>query len=200
MRVLAHFALWRLGLATAETQTTAAERDCLAHHASGRKRLAEIGVWHGVTTSRLRQAMAPDAVLLAIDPYPAGRLGFSMPMVVARKEVSRVSNGSVKWLRQTSVAAASSLDRSETFDFVFIDGEHTYDGLQADWTAWSPRLVDGGTIGLHDSRSTPQRLIDDAGSVRFTTEVILNDPRFEVADTVDSLTVLRRKQGQVQIG
>ncbi len=195
MRVFTHFVLWRLGLATAETQTTVAERDCLAHHASGKKRLAEIGVWHGVTTSRLRQAMAPDATLLAIDPYPAGRLGFSMPRAVARKEVSKVANGAVRWLRQTGVAAANSLDCSETFDFVFIDGEHTYEGLRADWTGWSPRLVQGGIVGLHDSRSTPQRQIDDAGSVRFTTEVILNDPCFEVVDTVDSLTVLRRKQG-----
>jgi predicted O-methyltransferase YrrM len=194
MRVLVHFALWRLGLATAETQTTIAERDCLARHASGRKRLAEIGVWHGVTTSRLRQAMAPDAILLAIDPYPAGRLGFSMPMAIARKEVSKVENGSVKWLRETAVAASSGLDRSESFDFVFIDGEHTYEGLRADWTGWSPRLVQGGIVGLHDSRSTPQRPIDDAGSVRFTSEVILNDPRFEVVDAVDSLTMLRRKQ------
>jgi len=195
MRVLAHFVLWRLGLAVAETQTTAAERDCLARHASGKKRLVEIGVWHGVTTSRLRQAMAPDATLLAIDPYPVGRLRFSMPMAVARREVSKVSNGCVKWLRQTGVVAATSLGPSENFDFVFIDGEHTYEGLKVDWTGWSPRLVQGGIVGLHDSRSTPQRQIDDAGSVRFTTEVILNDPCFEIVDAVDSLTVLRRRQG-----
>jgi predicted O-methyltransferase YrrM len=118
-----------------------------------------------------------------------------MPLAVARKEVARIANGSVKWLRQTGADAAINLDRSENFDFVFIDGEHTYEGLQADWRGWSPRLVQGGIVGLHDSRSTPQRPIDDAGSVRFTAEVILNDPRFEIVDTVDSLTVLRRKQG-----
>src|SRR5205807_2205537 len=138
MRVLVHFALWNLGLAHAETQTTEVERDCLVHHASGRKRLAEIGVWHGVTTSRLRKTMAPEATLFAIDPYPAGRLGFSMPMVIAHREVRRVSNGSVKWVRKTGVEISGSLAASEIFDFVFIDGEHTYEGLQADWTGWSP--------------------------------------------------------------
>ena len=39
MRVLVHLLLWRVGLAQAETQTTPAERDCLARHVSGRKRL-----------------------------------------------------------------------------------------------------------------------------------------------------------------
>jgi hypothetical protein len=37
------------------------------------------------------------------------------------------------------------------------------------------------------------RQIDDAGSVRFTREVIARDPDFETIDTVDSLTVLRRR-------
>src|SRR3989442_860662 len=77
MRVLLHLILWRLGLASAESQTTIAERECLARYAAGRRRLAEIGVWHGGTTRRLRAAMAPDADLLAIDPYSVGRLGFS---------------------------------------------------------------------------------------------------------------------------
>jgi predicted O-methyltransferase YrrM len=192
MRTLVHFALWNIGLVSPETQTTSAERDCLAQYASGKKKLAEIGVWHGVTTSRLRQAMAPDAILLAIDPYPVGRLRFSMPMVVARSEVGKIANGSVKWLRQTSVEAAGTIAVSEVFDFIFIDGEHTYEGLKADWTAWSPRLAQGGIVGLHDSRSTAHRPIPDAGSVRFTREAILNDPRFELVDRVDSLTVLRR--------
>jgi hypothetical protein len=34
---------------------------------------------------------------------------------------------------------------------------------------------------------------DMLDSVRFTTEVVLNDTRFAVADTVDSLTVLERR-------
>lgn len=136
--------------------------------------------------------MAPDAILLAIDPYPVGRLRFSMPMIVARSEVGKVANGSVKWVRQTSVEAAGTLDPSEIFDFIFIDGEHTFEGLRADWTTWSPRLAQGGIVGLHDSRSTPHRPIPDAGSVRFTSEAIVNDARFELIDTVDSLTILRR--------
>jgi predicted O-methyltransferase YrrM len=192
MKVFTHFGLWSVGLAKAETQTTDAERDCLARHASGKKRLAEIGVWHGVTTCRLRKAMAADAILYAIDPYPVGRLGFSTQYVIGHREVSKVSNGSLKWIRQTGAEAAHSLAGAGPFDFVFIDGDHSYEGLQADWTAWKPLLASAGIVALHDSRSTPERPIDDAGSVRFTRDVILHDHCFEVAEAVNSLTVLRR--------
>jgi predicted O-methyltransferase YrrM len=192
MTVLAHFGLWGVGLAKAETQTTEAERDCLARHAAGKKRIAEIGVWHGVTTCRLRKAMASDGRLFAIDPYPAGRLGFSTQYVIAHREVSRIHNGALEWIRQTGAEAARNLAETEPFDFVFIDGDHSYEGLQADWNGWRPILARNGIIALHDSRSTPERAIDDAGSVRFTRDVILADHCFEVVDTVDSLTVLKR--------
>ena len=70
MRVLPQFLLWSIGLSSAQTQTTASERDCLARHANGRRRLVEIGVWQGVTTSRLAACMARDGVLFAVDPFP----------------------------------------------------------------------------------------------------------------------------------
>ena len=63
-----HFARWFVGLAGPETQTTVAERDCLCRHAAGCRRVVEIGVWHGVTTCRLRGQMAADGILYAVDP------------------------------------------------------------------------------------------------------------------------------------
>src|ERR1700722_20557890 len=98
MRVTTHFVLWRLGLARAETQTSDKERICLAHFATGRKRLIEIGSWHGVSSSILRRVMAPDGVLICVDPYPVGRFGFSPQRLIALKEVSKVRNGTVRWV------------------------------------------------------------------------------------------------------
>jgi predicted O-methyltransferase YrrM len=92
-------------------------------------------------------------------------------------------------VRTTGAAAARD---HQTVDFVFIDGDHSEHGLLADWQAWSPLVEPGGIVALHDSRSTLERPIDDAGSVKVTKEVILRDSRFSVVDTVDSLTVLRR--------
>ena len=137
---MTHFVLWSLGLARAETQTSEAERDCLARHSDRKKCLVEIGVWHGVTTCRLRRAMAPDGVIHGVDPYPVGRLGFSAQQVIARREVGRIPTGNMHWMRCTGVQAAAEFTRtgSGPADFVFIDGDHSFGGLRGDWEAWTP--------------------------------------------------------------
>lgn len=191
-----HFLLWRLGIAAAQTQTTAAERQCLQSHAAGRRRLAEIGVWHGVNTRRLKAAMAHDGMLFAIDPFPASRFGFSWEQRIAFGEVGRELNGHVQFLQMTSAEAAERFPSicSDPLDFVFVDGDHSYEGLATDWTLWTPLIAGGGVIALHDSQSFAGRNIDNAGSVQFTRERVLADPRFRVLNRVDSLTVLQRKQ------
>jgi predicted O-methyltransferase YrrM len=195
MSVVAHYVKWRLGLAKAEGATTAAEADCLLRHARGKKRLAEIGVWQGGTTARLRAAMAPAATLFAVDPFPKGRLGFSTQRAIATREVAKIANGRVVWIRQTAAEASRDpVVRSGGFEFVFLDALHTYDGLREDWEAWSPLVANGGVIAIHDSRASPGGHSEDVGGVRFTNDVILVDPRFEVVETIDSLTVLRRRR------
>lgn len=190
---LRHFLGWLAGLRSAETQTTPAERACLARHAQGRARLAEIGVWHGVNTTLFRRVMDPHGTLYAIDPFPVGRLVVSFPRIIARAEVRRVSRGTVTWLRTTGVKAAAHMH--QPVDFVFIDGDHSAEGLTGDWQAWCDLIAPGGIVALHDSRSTCARPIDGAGSVLVTNNLILRDPRFEVVETTDSLTVLTRRKG-----
>ena len=195
MSALTHLALWSLGLRAAETQTSHAERECLQRHATGKRRLVEIGVWHGVNTASLRRVMAPDGILFAVDPFPAGRLGLNWQWPIAKGEVKRVKNGRVCWLRTTGRdAARSPLAReSGLMDFVFIDGDHSYDGLREDWEGWKPLTAPGGIIALHDSRSSATRSIDDAGSARFTREVVDRDPSVELVEVVDTLSVYRRR-------
>jgi predicted O-methyltransferase YrrM len=197
VNVISHYLLWSVGLARPTTQTSDAERACLARHAAAKRRLAEIGVWHGVTTCILRQAMASDGVLYAVDPFPRGRLGTSFPQRIARREVDKFKRGQVVWLRLTGAQASQQVAQLEPdkFDFVFIDGDHSYHGLEEDWQGWSCRMAPGGLIALHDSRSSGVRDIESAGSVIFTREVIAKDPRFQTADAVDTLTVLRKVDG-----
>jgi len=194
MRVTSHLVLWMLGLAQAETQTSAEERGCLARHAAGRKRIVEIGSWHGVSSACLRLAMASDGELICVDPYPAGRLRFSAQRLIALREVSKVRNGKVRWVRMTGADAGRHFAASgeAAIDFVFIDGDHSYEGLREDWEAWSGLVAAGGLVALHDSCSSAARRIDHAGSVIYTRDAIMRDPRFRLIERVDTLSVLER--------
>ncbi len=186
-----HFLRWSLGLAAAETQTSAAEREAIARHAAGKRRCVEIGVWHGVNTRRIRDAMDPSGTLWGVDPFPPGRLGFSIPRRIAVRETARSANGSLMLVRKTGEEAARGWQGP--VDFLFVDGDHTYEGLRNDWEGWSGHVAPGGIVCLHDSHATPERPIQDAGSVRYTEELVRRDARFEVVEVVETLTVLRRR-------
>lgn len=38
----------------------------------------------------------------------------------------------------------------QTIDLLFIDGDHSYDGVMADLHCWLPKLRDGGWLVMHD--------------------------------------------------
>ena len=193
MRALPHLLAWYAGLARPETQTTSAEREAIVRHARGCRRVVEVGVWHGVTTALLRDAMDPRGVLWAVDPFPPGRLGFNPQRPIASGHVGRVRNGTVRWVRTTGTIAADLYRDSgeDAPDLVFIDGDHSYEAAAGDWRAWSRLVRAGGVIGLHDSRATPGRDISSAGSARVTRDLVLTERRFETLEIVDSLTIVR---------
>ena len=196
MSVLLHLIKWQLGLAQAEIWTTEDERACLARHAAGKRRLVEVGVWHGGTTRHLRAAMSPDATLYAVDPFPKGRLGFSIPRLVARREVRRVPTGRVIWVRQTGEAAArmETMREPPPIDFVFVDNAQTYDHLRVEWEAWAPVVGCGGIIALHDTRPGPDGAPPQTSEI-YARDVVRRDARFTTVDEVDTLTVLQRLPG-----
>lgn len=158
-RTLVRWALWNIGLLAPETQTTTSERQCLARYAAGRRRLAEIGVYNGVTTLVLRRVMASEGVLYAVDPFPSGKLGFNIDELIARHTVNQSTNGAVEFVKMTGAEAAKRHIemRFPPIDFIFIDGDHSWSGIHADWTNWSPLLMTHGIVALHDSRSYPGR-------------------------------------------
>jgi hypothetical protein len=99
----------------------------------------------------------------------------------------------VAWVRKTGVEAAAEAARTgKQVDLVFIDGDHSWEGVSGDWNAWSPLVRMGGHVALHDSRSTPTRNLEEAGSARFTRDVVRHAPGWRVVEEVDSLTVVQR--------
>ena len=46
-------------------------------------------------------------------------------------------------------------------DFLFIDGDHTYEGVRADFEMYSPLVREGGLIALHDIVQGPHETVGD---------------------------------------
>lgn len=59
--------------------------------------------------------------------------------------------GQFKVLRMTSEEAVEQF-ADESVDFVFIDGDHSYEGCATDIRLWYPKVRDGGLMSGHDYR------------------------------------------------
>jgi cephalosporin hydroxylase len=79
----------------------------------------------------------------------------------------------------TAKAVTEALD-GELFDFAFIDGDHTYDGVRADWLAYSPMVRPGGTVAFHDTWPNFDR--HEPGVVRWVDELRHHLPSIEWTD------------------
>lgn len=122
---------------------------------------AEIGVWKG-DFSECIQATAQPRALHLVDPwqfvaaYPrrwyggaAARNQDDMDRI-HRDVVSRFAgNPRVTVHRLDSRSAAESLAET-AFDWVYIDGDHSYEAVQDDLTNWAPRLKPGGVLSGDD--------------------------------------------------
>lgn len=55
----------------------------------------------------------------------------------------------IKPIRKDSVEA-SKLYQNNSIDFIFIDGDHSFEGINRDLHAWFPKLSKSGIIAGHD--------------------------------------------------
>lgn len=57
-------------------------------------------------------------------------------------------------LRMDSVAAAAKFS-DKSLAFVYLDGDHSYDGFRRDLMAWWPKVQSGGILAGHDYYDRP---------------------------------------------
>jgi predicted O-methyltransferase YrrM len=180
------------GLESPNTQTTRSERDAIANWAKGATTAVEIGVFEGVNTTLIAQTIKPEGVLYGIDPFFKGAIGICYSKLITKRLLKRNAVGDkVKLIEKLSFDAVNDVPKA--IDFIFIDGDHSYEGLKKDWELYSPRVVLNGIIALHDT-TVPD--FDPArsalGSIAFYEGIISKDDRFLKLQTVDSLNILKR--------
>ena len=183
------------GLGVPQSQTTAGERAALQWYSRGKRRGLEFGVYEGVTTCLIAEELASDGILYSIDPFLNGRLGICWGKLIATVMIRRSGlRERVQLVEKYSYEAVDCI--TGQFDFIFVDEDHSLQGIARDWVDWSKRVSPGGVIALHDSlAATSNPAVARLGSVEYFDSQIRHDDRFEIVEQVDSLSVLIRRGG-----
>jgi predicted O-methyltransferase YrrM len=78
-------------------------------------------------------------------------------------------------------------------DFCFVDGDHSWSGIDTDWKIVVEKLTPGGIVCLHDVFVPPDMEWQRLDSSRYFQEVITKNVDFELIDQISTLGVLRRR-------
>ena len=126
--------------------------------ATGRRRVVELGVYEGSSAVVLCEVLDAGAELHLVDPF--GHHGWALPAgwgategasrrVVARA-ARRHAGPRVHLARRLQRAVAQRWDGA--VDLVFIDGDHSEEGVRTDWEGWHGFVEPGGAVLFHDAR------------------------------------------------
>jgi predicted O-methyltransferase YrrM len=112
------------------------------------KYICEIGSASGGTLFLLAQICRPDAVCFSIDLT----LSFQRAIVYGRfggpsQKITIIRGDSAS---STTQRQLRRLLNYCALDLLFIDGDHAYEGVKADFAAYAPLVKEGGLIALHD--------------------------------------------------
>jgi hypothetical protein len=121
----------------------------------------EVGVREG-KNAELMLKLIPDLHLLLVDPYMCyvyeirrqkrrNRWKWHQPTMdrLRQHALMRLSNRNVKWLMLTSEQAAMHV-QDGSLDFVYIDGNHSYNFIMQDIILWAGKVRAGGIVSGHD--------------------------------------------------
>lgn len=148
-------------------------------------RALEIGTARGGTLLFLTRLANPTATIVSID-LPGGKFGGGYS--ARRKWFYQCFARRNQRLRliQGDSHSAGMLERAkselggELIDYLFIDGDHTYEGVKRDFELYSSLVRRGGIIALHDVAKHPSH--SDCEVSRFWNEVRLQYRHTEIIE------------------
>lgn len=152
------------------------------------KTVLEIGTSTGGTFFIWSRLAAKDALLISID-LPGGESDWAYPRWKEPFYKTFASKGqTIELIRGDShseaiVAQLKKVLGDRKVDFLFIDGDHSYEGVKKDYDLYSPFVQKGGIIAFHDivefPESTKVKVKDFWDEVKQgkSFKEFINDPR-----------------------
>ena len=117
--------------------------------------MLEIGTAQGGTLYLFTRILNSDAEIISFDlpegdfvgSYPSYKKAFYASFARGNQRIFLVKANSHE---ESSLEAVKSILKGKKLDFLFIDGDHTYEGVQADFKMYGPLVRKGGLIAFHD--------------------------------------------------
>jgi hypothetical protein len=153
------------------------DRSAELHEEKRNPLILHIGVEYGGSLHCCR-AGAPDARLVGVDLDTSKFLG----------------RAGVEFM--TGDSAELAYDFHDKIDLLFIDGDHSYEGVRADMVTWLGKVRPGGIVAFHDyelSQDTLKQVPWAIGVKEAVDEWHWADTTWEEIEGVDSIKAYRRK-------
>jgi predicted O-methyltransferase YrrM len=165
--------------------------------------LVEIGAGYG-SSAVLMLVNAPEsATVHSIDPFVSDSMrGWQVSPSACRRNVSRalsslqIPGAMVRWHLHIQPSYELARSWSKPIDFLYIDGDHSYEAVRRDFEDWFEHVRPGGWILLHDSHREPNAP-DDVfargwpGPTQLAHE-LKSRRDIELVEEVFSMTIWRR--------
>jgi predicted O-methyltransferase YrrM len=136
------------------------------------KRVLELGTLQGGTLCILARLSDPRATIISVD-LPGGKFGGGPSRL--RSLVSHTFGKLFQRLHlirgdsHSEEVVATVRDITRSLDVLFIDGDHTYEGVKHDFVSYAPLVHPGGIVAFHDIAEHPEQAGGDVP--RFWDEV-----------------------------
>jgi predicted O-methyltransferase YrrM len=116
--------------------------------------MLEIGTASGGTLYLFAQIASSNAKIISLD-LPSGSFGgyeeFKIPFFSSfAQKNQRIFLVKANSHSPSSLATVKSILKGRKLDFLFIDGDHTYEGVKRDFQMYSPLISKNGLIAFHD--------------------------------------------------
>lgn len=122
---------------------------------------AEIGVYKGDNAEFILKLISP-TILYLIDPWNnfmdtnSNEIIGEIQYIQTQERLKMYGNK--RLIKKTSLEA-SKLFNNEELDFVYIDGDHSYESVKQDINLWYLKVKKGGILSGHDYDKTTNGII-----------------------------------------
>ena len=150
--------------------------------------VVEVGSYRGRSTIALSGAVRADVPIFAIEPHEAftgvlgGQFGPEDRAGFFRNMLSSGAYRNVRLVNLSSEVVTPGWDKPVSL--LFLDGDHTYAGVQRDFTCWEPHLAPGATVVFDDSTD------ETIGPHQLITQLV-DAGRAEIVQRVGKVTAIR---------